>query len=656
MRLGVVRPRRKLRILSGVHGLHGEKRLPNTAKLLLFMFIVAVLPPTAALAQPAREPADMSLEELSNLVVTSVSRRPESIAEAASAIQVITSEEIRRSGATSIPEALRIASNLQVAQISGNNWAISARGFNSTLANKLLVMIDGRTIYSPLFAGTFWEAQDVPLYDVDRIEVISGPGGTLWGANAVNGVINIVTRSAADTQGLLMRAGGGNELETHAAARFGGTAGNANFRVYGQYSARDATETSLLSDANNDSDVGQAGFRFDWATGRGDSFTVSADVNEVHTDSPLASDATARSQNLLARWRRQFSTTNELQVQAYYDRALRRVPNSYGDDFQTFDVELQHRFLAAERHQVVWGLTYRLEHDDFDNNVFALDPAATTLRRAGGFVQDEIALRPGKLHLTVGTKVEDNEYTGSEWQPSARLAWRIDEDSLLWGAVSRAVRTPSRIDRDLENRTGPPFTVGNDNFASEKLIAYELGLRTQPVRAFAAAISTYYNDYHDLRSFEPIPGTPGSLIFSNQLRGETYGAELTADYQPGTRWNLSGGYTALNIQLRREPGSLDPLGGSVETRDWNHQAFLRGSLTLPANLELDGALRRIGRLTTLDVPAYTELDVRLGWRLTPVLELALNGHNLLHDSHGEFGPAGRQLIERSVFAFITWQP
>lgn len=622
-----------------------------TAKLLLAIGAVCPIVDAAE-----REPADMSLEELSNLVVTTVSRRPESLAVAASAVQVITADDIRRSGASSIPEALRLASNLQVAQISGNNWAISARGFNSTLANKLLVMIDGRTIYSPLFAGVFWEAQDVPLYDVERIEVISGPGGTLWGANAVNGVINIVTRNAADTQGLLLRAGGGNELSGAGALRYGGTAGTLSYRAYGQYSRRDGSQLASGRDAPNESHVGQAGFRLDWAAGQGDVFTVQGDANEVRTEATPFPDATSRSQNVLARWRRQFSSTNELQIQAYLDRAVRDVPNSYGDDLRTFDVELQHRFLAGERQQIVWGLTRRSEHDDFENIVFALDPARTTLNRTGGFIQDDIALVLDKLNLTVGTKLEDNEYTGAEWQPSVRLGWRFKPDSLLWGAVSRAVRTPSRVDHDLANRTRPPFTVGNPDFESEKLIAYELGLRMQPRPTLAMAVATYYNDYDDLRTFEPPPGAATPVTFDNELEGKTYGAELTADYQPGTRWRLSGGYTFLHEDLSPKPGSRDPFRGMLDARDWNHQAFLRGAVTLPRNVELDGSLRRVGRLTTLQVPAYTELDLRIGWRTTPSLEVSLNGHNLLHDAHGEFGPPGRLLIERSVWALVTWQP
>jgi iron complex outermembrane receptor protein len=628
-----------------------------TAKLLLLAGLAACLHANAAAAATEREPADMSLEELSNLVVTSVSRRPESLSDAASAIQVITADQIRRSGATSIPEALRLASNLQVAQTSVNNWAITARGFNSTLANKLLVMVDGRTVYSPLFSGTFWDAQDVPLYDVERIEVISGPGGTLWGANAVNGVINIVTRSSAETQGLLVRAGGGNELHADGAVRYGGTAGNTSYRMYGQYANRDATQLSSGLEAGNDSDVGQVGFRLDWASGTGDSFTLQGDANEVHTDSPIASQASSRSQNILARWSRQFSATNQLQIQAYFDHAVRFVPNSYGDNLQTFDIEMQQQFRASDRQQIVWGLTYRVEHDDFQNNVYALDPPSQTLRRPGGFIQDAIALVPEKLDLTLGTKIENNEYTGGEWQPSVRLAWHVNADSLLWGAVSRAVRTPSRVDRDLAIRTRPPFTEGNDDFESEKLIAYELGLRVQPTRALSVALATYYNDYDDLRSLEPPAGGTSPLRFANLLEGETYGSELTAEFQPGTQWRVSGGYTYLHVDLHLKPESLDTLGGSLESRDWNHQVFLRGAATLPSNVELDGTIRRIGRLSSQQVPAYTELDLRLGWHMTPAIELSLNGQNLLHDQHGEFGSLpGRQLVERNVYAFVTWQP
>ena len=607
-------------------------------------------------AAEQKDLVDLSLEELSDLVVTSVSRRPESLGLAPSAIQLITAEDIRRSGATSIPEALRLAPNLQVAQVNGNNWAVSARGFNSTLSNKLLVMVDGRTIYSPLFAGVFWESQDVPLYDVERIEVISGPGGTLWGANAVNGVINIVTRIASETQGLLLRAGGGDEMQALGAARFGGALGSkGHFRVYGQYARRDGALLANGRDAPGDSHVGQGGFRMDLGLTENDALTVQGDANEVRTDG-IAADAVARTQNILSRWTRRFSDTSELQLQVYYDHAQRMNPRSYSDELSTFDIELQQRMRVATAHEVVWGLTYRAIQDHFGNMLFAMDPARLTLHRVSGFVQDEIALAADSLHLTVGTKVEDNEYTGIEWQPSIRLAWRYKPGVLVWSAVSGAVRTPSRFERDLNNGTGPPFTLGSDRYDSEKLTAYELGVRVHPMQAFAVSLATYYNEYDDIRSFEPVGLAPVPVVVSNGLEGHSHGAELTVEYRPSASWQLHAGYTYLDLQQRRKPGSRDAQVGAVEARDWDHQAFLRASVDLPGDLELDGTVRHIGRIANFQLPSYTEADVRLGWKATATLELSVNGRNLLHSSHAEFGPPGRQEIERSVYALLEWRP
>ena len=623
------------------------------AYLAAFVGFATGLPLHAA---EQRELGDLSLEELSDLVVTSVSRRPESLALAASAIQVITADDLRRSGATSIPEALRLAPNLQVAQVNGNNWAVSARGFNSTLANKLLVMVDGRTIYSPLFAGVFWESQDVPLYDIERIEVISGPGGTLWGANAVNGVINIVTRSSSETQGLLLRAGGGDEVQALGAARFGGALGSrGHFRVYGQYSRHDGPLLANGADAPNDSHLGQGGFRMDLGLTDNDALTVQGDANEVRTNG-VAADAVARTQNILSRWTRRFSETSELQLQAYYDHAERLNPGSYTDELATFDVELQQRMRVATAHELVWGLTYRAIQDHFGNQLFAMDPARITLHRVSGFVQDEIALAADSLHLTVGTKVEDNEYTGAEWQPSIRLAWRYKPGVLVWSAVSRAVRTPSRFERDLNNGTSPPFTLGSDRYDSEKLTAYELGVRLHPMQALSVSLATYYNDYNDIRSFEPVGLARVPVLVSNGLEGHSHGAELSVEYRPSTNWQLHAGYAYLDLQQRRKAGSRDAQIGAVEARDWNHQAFLRASIELPRDLELDGTVRHIGRIDNYRLPAYTEADVRLGWKATATLELSVNGRNLLHSSHGEFGPPGRQEIERSVYALLEWQP
>jgi iron complex outermembrane receptor protein len=618
--------------------------------------LLAVAQGVNAAAVTPGELADLSIEELSNVQVTSVSRRPESLGLTAASIQVITAEDIRRSGATRLPEALRLAPNLQVAQISSDGYAISARGFNSTLANKLLVMIDGRTIYSPLFAGTFWEAHDVPLHDVERIEVISGPGGTLWGANAVNGIINVVTRSARETHGWLARAAVGDELRGQGALRYGGSLGDtAHYRVHGQYAERDATILANGTDANDESDRGQVGFRIDWSWSPQDSFTFQGDVGESHTEQPFF-EAQSQSRNVRALWHHVWSETSDLRVQASYDRADRDVPGQYTDELDTFDFDFQHHVRAWPGHDVVWGLTYRRIHDDFGNVLFAMNPTTLSLERVGGFIQDEITLIQDQLHVTVGTKVEDNEYTGTEWQPTVGIAWHFSTGQLLWASIARAVRTPSRFERDLDNATTPPFTVGSDAFQSEELTAYEMGVKVRPTSTLALTLSTYYNVYDRLRSFEPTLPAGIPLVISNELEGDSRGAELTADYVPDSRFRVRMGYNYLDVNLDPKPGSLDPTQGRVEAQDWQHQVFLRGSADLPGNWELDGTYRYISDIEVQGLPDYSELDLRVGWRATPAIDIALVGKNLLHSSHGEFGPPGRREIERQFFAEVTWRP
>jgi iron complex outermembrane receptor protein len=612
-----------------------------------------------AAAQSTRDLADLSLEELSSLTVTSVSRRAEPLSVVASAIQVITADDIRRAGATRIGEALRLAPNLQVAQINGDGFAVSARGFNSSTANKLLVMIDGRTIYSPLFAGVFWEAQDVPLYDVERIEVISGPGGTLWGANAVNGVINIITRPAGESQGLLLRAGAGTELRGDGALRYGGELGdNAHFRVYGQYADRDGAQLANGRDAPNESSLGQGGFRIDWNASAADAVTVQGDANESHTGRATSGDATARSHNILARWTHTLSPSSDVQLQTYYDSADRASPHVYGDQLDTFDAEFQHQFQAGHAQQIVWGLTFRQIEDHFRGPLYSMDPANVTLRRIGGFVQDEIALAADRMHLTVGTKVEDNEYTGTEWQPSVGLAWRFQTGQLLWSRISRAVRTPSRLDADFGVRGRPPFLYGGDNIKSEKLLAYEAGIKLQPARTVSISLATYYNDYDDVRSVERLnPASPVPQVVGNGFEGQSSGAELTVDYKPLPRWRLWGGYTYLDLNLENKPGSTDPTRGAAESHDWDYQLFLRSSLDVAEGWEVDAAVRRIGGIDNQNLPPYTEFDLRVGWHVTSEIELSLTGSNLLHSDHAEFGAAaGRISIERAAYAQITWTP
>jgi iron complex outermembrane receptor protein len=610
----------------------------------------------------------LSLEELMDIEVTSVSKHPERLSETASAIQVITQEDIRRSGATRLPEALRLASNLEVAQIDSRQWAISARGFNSPFSNKLLVLIDGRAVYTPLFAGVFWDVQDTLLEDIDRIEVISGPGATLWGANAVNGVINIITKQAKNTQGPLLLGGGGTELRGFGGVRYGGAlASNLRYRVYGKYFDRDSSVLPDGRDANDDWHIGQGGFRMDWDASESNAFTVQGDGYDGRISQAGADEIDVRGANVIGRWSHTFSDDSDLQLQLYYDRTHRDIPGVIAEDLDTYDVDFQHRFPLGERHDVVWGLGYRLIEDDVSNteNVAFLPPQISR-QWFSGFVQDEIALMKDRVHLTLGTKIEHNDYTGFEFQPSGRLAWRLSEQQTLWSAVSRAVRTPSRVDREFfQLQPGSPdfLIVGGPDFESEELLAYELGYRVQPFSRLALSLAAYYNDYDDLRSQEQVsPPTAFPVVVANGLEGESYGAELTADYRITDWWRLRAGYTELRIDLHPKPGSTDMTRGRNESNDSKHHVSLRSLLDLPGHWELDAAFRYVSRIDNQQVPAYGELDVRLGWRPTPELEFSIIGQNLLHDDHAEFGALAntrgeiiRREIERGVFAKLLWR-
>src|SRR5213593_5305657 len=424
----------------------------------------------------------LSIEQLMNLQVTSVSKRPERLSQTASAIQVITQEDIRRSGASSLPEALRLAANLQVAQLDSRQWAISARGFNSTTANKLLVLIDGRTVYTPLFSGVFWDVQEVPLADIDRIEVISGPGATLWGANAVNGVINVITKDAKDTQGFLLAGGGGTEQHGFGTVRYGAALGSSvRARIYGRGFDRDATALPSGQDAADDWHLEQGGFRMDWEASRASRVTVQGDLYDGRIAQDSGGDIAVSGGNVIAKWSHTLSERSSLAAHLYYDRTDRDIPGVFGEDLDTYDVDLQHRARVGARHEVVWGLGYRLINDRVVNSSgLAFLPSHVARQWFTGFVQDEIALVPNRLHVALGTKIEHNDYTGFEIQPSGRVSWTVSPSGTLWAAVSRALRTPSRIDRELFAPGQPPyFLAGGPDFHSEKLLAYELGYRQQ---------------------------------------------------------------------------------------------------------------------------------------------------------------------------------
>lgn len=634
---------------------------------------------TNDLAKSASELKGMGLEELINIEVTSVSKEPEKLSDSPSAIQVITSDDILRSGASSIPEALRLADNLDVAQKNSHDWAISARGFNTDLANKLLVLIDGRSVYTPLFSGVFWDVQDYLLEDLDRIEVISGPGGTLWGANAVNGVINITTKNAQDTQGFYLEGGGGSELRDFAGARYGGVlASNVYFRVYGKYFNR---EDEVLTDGSSATDawnMAQGGFRIDDNQYSQNTLTLQGDFYSGNEDIETGGTAGVNGNNVLGRWSHWSVDDSQMSLQVYYDRTHLSDPiaplllapaGTLTDDLDTYDLDFQHHFNLGDRNRIAWGFGYRFTHEDIQNApALSFSPPVLDQSLYSVFVQDEIKLHE-KLHLTVGTKVEHNDFTGFEVEPSARLQWEVTPKQMLWAAVSRAVRTPSRIDRDFSepSPSAPPVLLeGGSNFVSETVIAYELGYRAQLGPKVVTSISTFYNNYNNIRSTSTnnVPdslGLPLPLFFQNELEGQTYGVEPTITYQVLDWWRLHGGYTLLKEDLHVKPGGQDFNDARNETADPQQQFSVRSSMDLTRNMDFDTDLRWVDTLHNNNaaaqgtVPSYFELNARLAWHITNNIELSVVGQNLLHDHHPEYGfpGPGREEIVRNIYGKIT---
>jgi iron complex outermembrane receptor protein len=616
----------------------------------------------AATQVAAKDLADLSLEELSNINVTSVSGKAEPLSGAPGSIFVITAEDIRRSAATSLPEALRLAPNLQVARVNAGNYAITARGSNSTLENKMLVLIDGRIVYSPLYSGVFWDAQDVMLEDVERIEVISGPGGTLWGSNAVNGVINIITRSAADTQGTLVTAGGGN-TQSGASARYGGTTdGGGHYRIYAKYDDYQDTKTASGTSAADGLHRTQAGFRTDWSAGI-DKFTLQGDAYTGTEQQLAASPIEIGGANLTGRWNRQFADGSQLQVLAYFDHTQRNQPGAYVEHLDTANIELQHTFKLNAANEVVWGGGYRVSADRVQNGpVIAFFPASVDLRWGNVFAQDDFALRDD-LHLTAGAKVETNIYTGAEFLPSLRLAWKLAPNHLLWAAASRSVRAPSRIDRDLYSPSTPLAVVGGTpvyllaggpNFVSEVAKVYEIGYRGQPTAALSYSITGFVQNYDKLRTIEP--GLLGlNYTLANKSSGAVAGVEMWGNWQVMPKWRLSAGYVGQHTRANLDSDSLaaGPITlGDDPSRYWT----LRSSTDIADGKELDIAVRHVSALPTPAVAAYYAVDLRLGIRLAKSLQLALIAQNLFEPTHVEFGTApGYSEIERGFFVKLTYK-
>ncbi|ELR72501.1 TonB-dependent receptor [Fulvivirga imtechensis AK7] len=579
----------------------------------------------------------LSIEELMAIEVTSVSKHPEKLTEVASAIQVIRNKDIHRSTATSLPEALRLAPNLHVAQLNSYAWVISSRGFNTLYANKLLVMIDGRTVYTPLFAGVFWDAQNVLLEDVERIEVVSGPGGTLWGANAVNGVINVLTKSAGETQGLYASGSVGSMLRNNQEVRYGGQIGdNFCYRVYGKHFDLNHTVQADDQDVADKWGLYQGGFRIDWELSKTDNLTFQGDYY-IGDEKTVPRQTDFDGQNVLGRWTHIFSDRSQLVAQAYFDRTWRRMP-TISFALATYDIDIQHHFSVGERHRVMVGVGYRLMQDDTQNYTTAAGilPNERDMHLFNGFVQDEISIVPETFKITVGSKLSHNIFTDFEVQPSVRITWTPDKDHTVWGAVSRAVRTPSRIDVDYYIPTNPapgaPQVAGGPNFNSEKVIAYELGYRVRPAQAVSLSLATFYNVYDDIYSVEALPGTLTYQI-QNGSEAQSEGVELSGNYQAASWWRLRGGYTYLKMDIRNKPGhDFDP---TILANDAEHRFLVQSIIDLPWNLNFDLTARYTDKLPRV-VPDYFTFDARLAWSGENV-ELSIAGQNLWEDKHQEFG-------------------
>ncbi|MFH0728816.1 MAG: TonB-dependent receptor [Pseudomonadota bacterium] len=660
--------------------------------LMIFLFLVQSGSVAAASGQ--KPPVDftvMSLEELLNVDVVSASKKMQKLSETDAAVFVISQDDLKRSGVTTIPDALRMVPGLQVARIDANKWAITARGFNDRFANKLLVLIDGRSVYTPLFSGVFWDIQDTMMEDIERIEVIRGPGATIWGANAVNGVINIITKKAKDTQGTLITAGTGTEERGFGAVRFGGNAGpDTHYRLYAKYFDRDGGEDFTGSNGGDAWNSYRSGFRIDWGselTLQGGLFSTDSGNKTVW---PILTPPYTQIENdnngangghLLGRWEHRVSEVSRVSLQFYYDRAAVDLFKAE-TAVDTFDVEFNHQYQLTAHNEIMWGLGYRFTADEisFINNwSISLGEKTQEDQLFSGFLQNTTHWIEDKLRLTVGSKFEHNEYTGVEIQPSIRLLWAPESLYSLWVSAARAVRTPSRAESSFQyNSVIPPGAflpffpgpglsrvIGSDELDAEDLYAFELGYRMHPTEKISIDIATFYNIYKNLRFQETqrpyldmSTGNPLMIVqtrLNNGQEGDAFGAELALDWFLSPDWKLRAAYTYLHLQVDNR--ALDGSKREEKTSPSN-QLSLRSSFNLPGRISLDAWARYVDSLEMAGVGSYLTADVRLGWQLTDHLELSITGRNLLEPSHPEYGPENPVTLltetERSVYGKILW--
>ncbi len=622
--------------------------------------------------------SNLSLDELLDLEVVSVAKVPGKVMETPAAITVITGEDLRRNGVQSIPEALRMVPGLHVYQIDANKWAVSARGFSSRFANKMLVMIDGRTVYSTLFSGVFWDVQDLMMEDIERIEVIRGPGGTLWGANAVNGVINIITKDSADTQGSLVALRAQTGPDGEISTRYGGWLNDkTSYRVYGKFFDRASFENSAGNDADDQWHQGRGGFRMDMNVSATNKLTVQGDIYGGRSGESLkyvtptfpyitstAIEAPVAGGNMLGRWNRIFSKRSEITLQAYYDH-IERDEFFVDETLDTVDVDFQHRLDVVDSLEVLYGLGYRYTRSDTEGKEtipgiysYAMHPRVSKNNLFSGFLQGRFRFFENKGELTLGTKVEHNDYTGFEWQPSARVLWSINNDHSLWAAISRSVRTPSRLERDTDINVGTMAPLqdglmtfirllGDDDLGSEKVYSYETGYRGRMSDKVFMDVSLYYNKYNDLIAGVP-DGAPFPEISSDWARlvfpisveeardAETYGVELSCSWNPVVWWRLTGGYSWFHLNTLDIGNSLEARQGFEEDENAHHLFSLVSYMDLPHNFEVNTSLYVVSALDGLNIKGHVRFDLNLSYHPTNTLTIAAGVKNLFDDSHQEF--------------------
>jgi iron complex outermembrane recepter protein len=626
---------------------------------------IAMLAGATAAAQgqlmaDARDPISqlsrMSLQELANVEVTSVSKAAQPLSSAPASIYVITREEILRSGVLSVPEALRLAPNLQVEQINSQEYQISARGFGSHLefqnfSNKILILIDGRSVYNPLFSGVSYDAQDVIMDDVERIEVISGPGATLWGANAMNGVINIITRKAQETEGGLLRLSAGDE--NAASARYGAAFGDGHaFRVYGKAFDRGPSELVSGESAGDRWHKALGGFRLDLGgAGASHRFMFTGNYQQVNENQTAFDDVEFSQYDLTGRWEHAGEIA-DTRLQVFWDHTDRGPPFSgVGFELDTYDIDFQQSLNLGERHRVVWGLGRRYnDYDITDSLTLRFAPVHRTLELTNVFAQDTISLGE-QFKLTAGIKFEENIYSGWSTLPDLRLSWSPNPQTLMWASAARAIRAPTPFDTDVEEWAGGAvlFIVGDPAFRPETVDAFEIGYRSQPDTVLSWSMSVFYNDHKDLRSVEPAPVTFLPLRWGNLIEGNTYGIDAWANVQVTPWWRLSPGIHYLEKDLRNSPGASELLGLEQAGNDPKSRYTLKSSMDF-GRWSVDAMLRYVGSLPNPVNPSYTELGARVAWRASDHLELSINGFNLLDEQHAEYAIPTAREIRRSIYA------